>query len=255
VAGNSFMPLAAAIFTGGIFIFSTYKLWWLALASGILALIVIVTWLWTGTSEIPEKPQKDVGLGLSLPLYTSGPSSIGWWGVFITMLADLTAFVSIVFGYFFYWTARPDFVPDQVIGPGVMWPSIALGLLLGSWLLTVASRRWNRLDSPRLFYGALALAVALAAGGSAALAAGPWTTGLDPATSAYAATVWTLVVWTAVHAGIGVIMQLYCLARRAAGRLTSRYAQDIANITVYWHFVAITALITVAVLAGFPLVV
>jgi cytochrome c oxidase subunit I+III len=255
VAGNSFMPLVAAIFTGGIFIFSTYKLWWLALASGILALIVILTWLWTGTSEIPEKPQKDVGLGLSLPLYTAGPSSVGWWGVFITMLADLTAFVSIVFGYFFYWTARPDFVPDRAIGPGVMWPSLALGLLLGSWLLTVASRRWNRLDSPGLFYGALTLAVALAAGGSAALAAGPWTTELDPATSAYAATVWTLVVWTAAHAGIGIIMQLYCLARRAAGRLTSRYAQDIANITVYWHFVAITAFITVAVIAAFPLVV
>jgi cytochrome c oxidase subunit I+III len=255
VAGNSFMPLVAAIFTGGIFIFSTYKLWWLALASGILALIVILAWLWTGTSEIPEKQQKDVGLGLSLPLYTSGPTSVGWWGVFITMLADLTAFISIVFGYFFYWTARPEFVPDRIAGPGVTWPVIALGLLLGSWLLTLAARRWNRLDASGLFHGALALAVLLAAGGGAALVAGPWTTGLDPAASAYAATVWTIVVWTAVHAAIGIVMQLYCLARRAAGRLTGRYAQDIANITVYWHFVAITAVIAVAVIAGFPLVV
>jgi cytochrome c oxidase subunit I+III len=29
---------------------------------------------------------------------------------------------------------------------------------------------------------------------------------------------------------------------------------DIVNVTVYWHFVAITIAITVAVIAGFPLV-
>ena len=50
-------------------------------------------------------------------------------------------------------------------------------------------------------------------------------------------------------------MQLYCIARRAAGRMTGRYGQDIANITVYWHFVAITAVVTVMVIAGFPLAV
>jgi cytochrome c oxidase subunit I+III len=254
VAGNSFMPLVAALLTGGIFIFSTYKLWWLALGSGVLAVVAIVTWLWTGTSEIPEKPQKDVGLGLALPLYTTGPSSVGWWGMFITMLADFTAFISIVFGYFFYWTARPDFVPDPAGGPGVMWPSVALALFLGSWLLTVLAQRWNRLESSRLFHASLMLGIALAVSGGAALVAGPWQTGLDPARDAYAATVWTLVIWTAVHAAVGVIMQLYCVGRRAAGRMTGRYAQDIANVIVYWHFMAITAVITVTVIAGFPLV-
>ena len=254
VAGNSFLPLVSAMLTGGIFIFSTYKQWWLALASGVLALATIVWWLWTGTSRIPEKPQKDVGLGLTLPLYTSGASSVGWWGMFITMLADLTAFISIVFGYFFYWTARPDFVPDRFDGPGVWWPSIGLTLLLGSWLLTLFARRSNRLESAAWFHGSLTIAAVLACGGAAALVAAPWITSLDPTAHVYAAVVWVLVIWTAVHAGVGVIMQLYCIARRAAGRLTGRYAQDIANVAVYWHFVAVTAVLTVAVIAGFPLV-
>jgi cytochrome c oxidase subunit I+III len=255
VAGNSFIPLTAALFTGGIFIFSTYKLWWLALASGVLALVTIVSWLWTGTSEIPEKPQKNVGLGLALPLYTSGPLSVGWWGMFITMLADITAFVSIVFGYLFYWTARPGFLADSAAGPDVTWLLLALILLLGSWLLTVLARHWNRQEACAVFYAVLGAAIVLAVGGSAALMAGPWTAGVNPAAHVYAATVWTLLIWTAVHAGIGAIMQLYCLARRAAGRMTGRYAQDIANVAVYWHFVAITAVVAVAVVAGFPLVV
>jgi cytochrome c oxidase subunit I+III len=223
--------------------------------SGVLALITILTWLWTGTSQIPEKPQKNVGLGLTLPLYTSGPSSVGWWGMTITMLADLTAFISLVFGYFFYWTARPNFVPDPVTGPGVFWPAVALTLLLASWLGTLLARRWNQFESHALFYFAQGTSVLFAVAGAAALIAAPWTSGLTPRGDIYASIVWILVIWTAAHVALGVIMQLYCLARRMAGRMTGRYDQDIVNVAVYWHFVAITALITVVVIAGFPLVV
>jgi cytochrome c oxidase subunit I+III len=48
-------------------------------------------------------------------------------------------------------------------------------------------------------------------------------------------------------------MHLYCAARRASGRLTGRYDIDIAVVTLYWHFAAITCVVTVAVIAGFPL--
>jgi cytochrome c oxidase subunit I+III len=159
-----------------------------------------------------------------------------------------------VFGYFFYWTARPDFVPSPLTGPGQFWPLLALVLLLGSWLLTVLARRWNRLDRGTLFQVALGAAVLLAVAGGGALLAGPWTTGLNPQGHVYAATVWVLVIWSAAHVGVGVLMQLYCMARRVAGRMTGRYDQDVVNVTVYWHFIAVTILITVAVIAGFPLV-
>jgi hypothetical protein len=42
--------------------------------------------------------------------------------------------------------------------------------------------------------------------------------------------------------------------RRLAGRMTARYDIDITNVALYWHFTALTAVITVAVIAGFPLV-
>ena len=94
----------------------------------------------------------------------------------------------------------------------------------------------------------------VAAAGSAALIAGPWITRLDPTRHVYEATVWVLVIWTVAHVGAGVIMQAYCVARRAAGHMTPRHDADLVNVTLYWHFVAVTALITVAVIAGFPLV-
>ncbi|TIP94967.1 MAG: cytochrome ubiquinol oxidase subunit I, partial [Mesorhizobium sp.] len=91
-----------------------------------------IYWLWTGTGEIPEKPEKDVGLGLSLPLYASGPDSVGWWAMFITMVGDGTAFASLVFGYFFYWTIHADFTAG-IAGPDAIWSLLAAILFAAAW--------------------------------------------------------------------------------------------------------------------------
>jgi cytochrome c oxidase subunit I+III len=251
--GPSFVMLWAALTTGGFFIFGTYHRWGLALLSLLVACGVIIYWLWTGTALIPEKREKNVGLGLTLPLYVSGPDSVGWWAMFITMLAVLTAFISLVFGYFFFWTVRPDFLPKPTPGPGIFWPVVAAALLLGAWGLTVLARRWNRNNNAVGFYLGLLLAMALAIAGIAALAAGPWLTGLDPTNHVYPAAVWILVSWSSVQVVAGVIMQLYCMARKVAGRMTAHYDIDITNVTLYWHFTMFTVAVTVAVIAGFPL--
>ena len=136
----------------------------------------------------------------------------------------------------------------------MLWPAIAAGLLLSSWILTLLARRWNARSSPRAFYVVLCLAIVSAAGGGAALVLGPWLTGLDPASHSYPATVWLLVIWTALHVVLGVIMQIYCLARRLARRMTREHDIDLQNTTLYWHFAILTAITTVLVIAGFPLV-
>jgi cytochrome c oxidase subunit I+III len=172
--------------------------------------------------------------------------------MFITMLGDMTAFVSVVFGYFFYWTRHEDFPPKDSPDPGSFWLAAAAVFLIAAWALTVLSRMWNRRDRPRAFYAGMMAGVVFAAAGICALVAGPWFAGLDPARNVYPAIVWLLVIWTALHAAAGIVMQLYCVARRLAGRMTAEYDIDIGNVALYWHFAGITVLITVAVIAGFP---
>jgi cytochrome c oxidase subunit I+III len=253
--GPTFITLLAALTMGGFFIFGTFHWWTPALISLVVATCVIIYWLWSGTSIIPEKDEKDVGLGLKLPIYVSGPQSVSWWAMFITMLAVLTAFICLVFGYFFYWTIHEDFPPDPSPGPGIFWPAVALVLLTGAWASTLLARQWNKRDWAAGFYIGMVAAVLTALAGSAALLAGPWVTGLNPKDHVYPATVWLLVIWTAFQVVVGVIMQLYCMARRLAGRMTARYDIDISVTGLYWHFTVLTVCITVGVIAGFPLLV
>jgi cytochrome c oxidase subunit I+III len=251
--GPSFLPLLAALTTGGFFVFGTYHLWSAALVSLAAAIGVICCWMWTGTASIPEKDEKDVGLGLRLPIYRSGPDSVGWWAVFITMLASQAAFWCLIFAYFFYWSLRTDFPPAGSDGPGVLWPVLGAGLLAVGWVLTRVARSRNKAGAAASFYGSLSLAMVLGAAGAAALLAGPWFTGLTPTRHVYDATVWLLVAWSVLHIATGLIMQAYCLARRAAGRMTARHDVDLDNTMLFWHFVTFTAVVTVAVIAGFPL--
>jgi cytochrome c oxidase subunit I+III len=254
IPGPTFITHAAAAAVGGMFIFATYKLYWLAAASTVLSIGVIWYWLWTGTAEIPEKDNKDIGMGVTVPLYISGQHSVGWWAMFITMLAVFAAFMSLVFGYFFYWSLREDFPPAGDPGPGTFWPVLGAALLVGSWALTMTARRLNVRDAVAGYYGALVAAMGLALTGTAALIFGPQQSGLTPSHSSYAATVWLLVGWCAVHVVLGVIMQLYCVARRLAGRQTAKHEVDIANVELYWHFTVVTVVVAVAVISGFPLV-
>ena len=254
LAGNSFLPLVAAVTTGGFFVFGTFHMWTFALASLVAATAVIMYWLWTGTALIPEKPQKYAGLGLTLPIYISGSASVGWWAMFITMLAMMTAFVCLVFAYFFFWTIHDDFPPDPYPGPRALWPVAGALLTLGAWGLTMFARRRNKADAAGGFYIGLIGSVLLAIASGAALVAGPIFADLDPRQHVYQATVWLLTIWSAGHLALGVLMHGYCLARRWAGRMTARHEIDMANVELYWHFCALTVLITVAVIAGFPAV-
>ena len=253
VPGPSFAPMVTAIFAGSAFITSTFHWYALALASAALALAALLYWLWTGTAEIPEKREKDVGRNLTLPLYSSGPPSVGWWAMFITMLGDAAAFASLIFAYFFYWTTHEDFPPVEAGTSALLAYGGAALAILSAWGLTSAARRWNTSGAISASRLAIIAAIAAALAGGTFLLLAPYLDGLDPRLHAYPAMVWVLAIWAAFHLGVGVIMLGYCLARSLAGHLTPRYDIDIQNVTLYWHFAVITGVLTAALVALFPL--
>ncbi|WP_299817470.1 cytochrome c oxidase subunit I [uncultured Jannaschia sp.] len=250
VTGPAWITHVAAGFTGGAFIFPTFHLYPPAIVCAVLAVAAIIYWLWTSTARPPAQRMRDAGLGLRLPTYASGVNAPGWWGVWITMLGDATAFASLVFGFFFYWTARPDFPPEGALHAAPVWVALATGAFALSWGATVAARRVNR-------DGAEGRAMALLAGGAALTVLGGAAVilsvlALDPVSHVYPALMWALMVWLVAHGGVGLVMQLYCVAGLAAGKLTRDFDADLCNITLFWHFLALTAVTVGAVLGIAP---
>ncbi|GAB7550846.1 cytochrome c oxidase subunit I [Novosphingobium sp. 11B] len=253
LGGPSWLPMLTAVALGGVFILTTYHFYWAALASGMLTLALVLTWLWTGTAEIPEKPRKPIGHGLELPLYISGDAAPGWWAMFITMMADATAFSGLVFGYYFFWTRHEDFPPMAMAdGPGVWWPMVALAVGLASWLATVGAREVHACGKIALARVLVLVGIAASLAGIYAGLAGPWLSGMDPQMHSYPAIVWTLAIWTTAHCGVAAIMLAYVLARSLAGKMTPAHDADIRNVTVYMHFLALTVAVTYLTIGLFP---
>src|SRR5690606_16559409 len=121
---------------------------------------------------------------------------IGWWGMLITMLADVTAYISLVFGYFFYFTVHEGYPPANQPDPAPGWTWVALGLLVGAGAFTEWSRRLNRGNRAVAFYAALGLGCVCALLGSVALVQALRIAGMDPTSHVYPAIVWVLVLWT-----------------------------------------------------------
>ncbi|NZD62769.1 cytochrome c oxidase subunit I [Rhizobium sp. WYCCWR 11290] len=251
VGGTSLLTIISALALGGAFIALTFHWWILTALCTTATLAAILIWLWTGTGEIPRQNLRDIGLGKQVPLYASGPASVGWWAVFITMAGDGTAYASLMFGYFFYWTIHPDFTAG-LPGPGRLWPLMAAALFALAWLAMLFAQYINtmgRVASVRL---CLLTATFLTLAACAAGLAGPYLYDMQPTAHVYPAIVWVIILWTVIHGLVAVIMQLYCLAGSFAGRLTAEYDADLRNVVLYWHFLIITALTSFGVLGLLP---
>ncbi|MDQ8186559.1 cytochrome c oxidase subunit I [Pelagicoccus sp. SDUM812002] len=252
LSSPSFLPLTAALFTGGTFVFATFHYWWSAAICAGFSFATIVAWLWTGTATIPEKPDKRIKGEQRAPLYLSGSKSVGWWAMFITMLGDFTAFASLIFAYFFYWTASEEFISQAMSREMITLfiASCCCGLL--AWLSTLLARKLNKWETSVLYFVAIAFSAICSLSGATLIVIALRNSGFDPTADVYPAIVWVISLWMGLHLALGGVMQLYCLARKAAKRMTGEYDIDIQNVSLYWHFAALTTAITILTLCGFP---
>ncbi|HSK38950.1 MAG TPA: cytochrome c oxidase subunit I, partial [Arenibaculum sp.] len=250
----TWVPMIAAVFTAAFFGVSIFKLWWVAgaLVAGLVA--TIVWWLW-GTEERPEPNRYDVGRGETLPIHINGPNSHSYWGMALTLMFDATAFLSLVFAYFFIWTASPEWLPPRFdAGPMVVGGFSAAALALGALAVRlsipaiIGSRRG-------LFHAAMAAGLVLLAGGTVLMGLALVQAGVGPTSDAYSAVMWMMVVWTGFHAAVSVIMIAYCMGRELTGRITPVRYQTLLNSALFCYFTAGMGVVSLAVMHLFPLVI
>jgi cytochrome c oxidase subunit I+III len=252
IPGPSWTPFLSAVAMAVFFVALTFKLPVTTAMSGGAVLVLLVSWMWRLDRAHPRTPT-DAGRGLSLPRYTNDGRSLGCWAMVILLIVDASLTIAILFAYLFLWTTRPAvWPPDGSLVPGVREPLVLVAVTGAAYALFEVAAWVNRHDRRALLGACLAGAV-LAAATAISLAA-PWPArlGIDPTRHSYGAAVWTLLLWAAIHIGIGALMALWCLLRVVAGMLDSWRSVTLRVCVLWWRFTVLATAAVLILIAGFP---
>ena len=254
--GPGWPPFLAAVATAVGFFLLTIKAVVPALALGALAIALILWWMWDADLG-PAGPPVDVGGGVRVPTYATGPLSHSWWATVVLVVVAGMLFAALVFSYLYLWTVAPQFWP-RVTGeplPEPFWPlAAAAALLASSGVMAWTGRALARSQPGRRARERLGLALAsvLLPGALALELAGQRATGLAPTASSYGALVYTASGLQGFLVAALVIMALFALARSFGGRLGPERRATFDNTRLLWHYTVAQGLAALALVHGMP---
>lgn len=245
-------PLLAAIFTAAFFMLLTVKAVMLALTCGLLAVVMIIIWMW----ESDPKPlaSADIGGELKLPTYATGSLSHSWWAMIVLLLVAGSLYLAYVFSYLYLWTISPQVWPKPAMLPPVVWPVLS-GLLLaaGSALLVIAGHMLTRY--PRRHHGfelLTGLAVVTLVAALLLEVLTQWRTDLRPESDAHAAMVYMAAFLQAQLTLPVLVMAGFAIARRLSGHLDRKRRVVFDNLSLLYHYTVGQSLLGLLVVHGFP---
>ena len=258
--GPGWTPLLAAAGTAAFFLLLTVKLVVPALIGGAVALIMILWWMW-GSDPGPSHPPVDIGGGLSVPVYVTGPAAHSWWAMVSLLLVAGMLFGSLVFSYLYLWTVSPQVWPaDRNALPRFVYPFISAALLIASSVAIASASRALRTAKPGIAWGgaqwrvrvAILVALPLLPAALGAELYGQWQAGLVATASSYGAVVYTVAALQGQYVVVLLIMGLYTLARSWCGLLDGRRRATFDNTMLLWHYTVAQGLAALLLVHGFP---
>jgi cytochrome c oxidase subunit I+III len=238
----SFVPLAAALALVGAalcFLFGFYP-GAAVLALGFLA--AALRWLWLSGMRADPDPV-DVGGGLALLPHPASGQSPGWWGMAFTLVFDATLLASLLFGYLFLIAVAPGWPPPALVDPQPGIAALAAAGLAGIAAGAGQAVRANRQGQAARRTGWLLVAAlgGLAATGGFALI--PLLLAPPATGHAYAACVFVLALFAALHAALAAIGSLFVAARCRAGFVSPMRAGDLTILRLWCRFAAAAGIV------------
>jgi cytochrome c oxidase subunit I+III len=241
-------PVIAAVFTAGFFLLLTAKWVVPALACGAIAVAALLHWGWS-LDPVPTAPV-DIGGGIVLPTYQSGPRSQAWWAVVLLLLVAGSLYGCAVFSYLYLWTVAPAGWPTAASLPSIILPSTQIALLLASSGLLVLGDRWLR--SQRLRALSVVVVLALLLLGVAVGMEFYAQRDVVPAASAHGALVYLFAALASFYAIVTMVLALFALARVTAGKLDRVRRVNFDNARLFWHYTVGQTIFGIALVHGFP---
>ena len=212
--GPSVWPLVAAIFTAFFFLALTVQAYMFGLASGVITIMAMLRWL-SETDRPIAQGEVDIGAGIMVPTYMTGPRSHGWWAMVILMIVMAMISAMAMFGLAFLWSNQPAFWTSPAsLGGGA---PIALGY--GLVVAAAAASRWLH----RIGKGWAVVPVLLAGVATPLLTLLDirlWSAVLAPDASGQGAAVFAILSLQGTVAAIGLLFAAYLGWRALRGLIT-----------------------------------
>ncbi|UYN95536.1 MAG: cytochrome c oxidase subunit I [Enhydrobacter sp.] len=223
------LPLYSACFTAVFFVAALFKMYEVALAGA--AFLGVTFLFWAREVEAPrEYGLLPAGHDMHLRTHREVANPPARMAMLLTLVADGTLYACLIFGVLFLWLVAPNWPPDALLQDGwieagmagTAWALAAWGARLASRPAAIGSDRCRKL----LLAVVAANAVALV-GGIALIGQLP-----DAAAHAYAAGSLVVVVYTAFHAGVAIVLglQAWSVCRRKDAPTLRRAPVDLAWI-------------------------
>jgi cytochrome c oxidase subunit I+III len=242
-------PFVAALFTAAFFLLLTVKLVVPAFACAVIAVAGLVHWAWA-LDPGPSQPPVDIGGGLRVPVYATGPQSHSWWATVVLMLVAGSIYGCAIFSYLYLWTVSPQVWPAADALPGLASPLAAVALLLASSGAIHFAHLALGKSRLRLMRAALAGAILLFAAGFGADLYGQRE--LSPTASSHGAAVAFFLSLEGFYGLAVIAMALFALARCAAGLLDRVRRAAFDSAMLLWHYAVAQSLAGLALVHGFP---
>jgi cytochrome c oxidase subunit I+III len=250
--GPSWPPFFAAIFTAAFFLLLTVKAVVLAALCGVAAIALILVWMWQ--SDPKPVAAVDIGGGITLPVYASGPISHSWWAMVILLLVAGSLYLACVFSYLYLWTVSPRVWPKPEALPVSLWPVLAGAMLIASAAAGLAASRMvpAQKASGAGFVALIGIGISALIAASAVEAFAHWRSGLRPDADAHAAMV---AMTSFLQAQVVVPVFLwgcFIVARLFAGHIDTVHRATVDNLMLLWLYAAGQGLLGLLLVHGFP---
>lgn len=232
---NSWLPLISAGFIAVMCICLLVKSYLLALPAFILAVIYLLQWSWHNGAHPVAAPFYD-DEPYDPPLHSRTCDGPGRWGMIVTMMANGTLYASLLFGWFYLWTAAPLWeTPED--GP------LSLAFLLVTGVLLSAVVLLYRQTVGRL-----------AAGDARGLEARLWLVSvlgllhfagllwvlldarLSPRSSAHDSVLMVMLIYLLLHGGLAAILTGLQALRVRIGYVGERAPYELFVLQPFWSY-------------------
>src|SRR5690606_33368874 len=211
------------------------KVYWLALGAALVAAVVILRWSWVNGAH-PEMAPVHEDEPSNPPLHSRTLDGPGRWGMLVTLMANGSLYASLLFGWFYLWTASPQWqAPDE--GPLGLLPLVVSGLLLTAAVVVYhhLTRRLRQGVADRLA-GGLWLVSAL---GLAHLAVLTWvalSAGLAPTQSAHDSVLAVMLGYLLFHGVVATVTTALQAARVRCGYVSAQLPYEPMVLQPFWSY-------------------